>query len=223
MNAAPLAWAVGLLPLLVVHLCYLISAQAEWVPWCFPYIEGCSSISRAARHGLANHLFKAVMLPNAALTALFWWLSLQWLRTLGRAQMWTLHAMFTLGTIGALFLVLYAAFLGVEGSTYQWLRRYGVTVYFSFTVLAQMLLAHALWPEPRVSHRTRVSLVLLCAAMLLLGVASLPLQYLAQNRDAAVNAIEWSYALLMTTVFPLAGLAWRETGLRLRIALESRN
>jgi len=36
-------------------------------PACNPYLEGCVSISRAARHGLPNHLFKALVLPAAAL------------------------------------------------------------------------------------------------------------------------------------------------------------
>ena len=56
-----------------------------------------------------------------------------------------------LGVTGALFMVLYVVFLGTDGTAYEFMRRYGVTVYFSFTALAQLLLAARLrgpGPEP---------------------------------------------------------------------------
>lgn len=52
-------------------------------------------------------------------------------------------------------------------------------------------------------------LIGLCAAMLLLGLASLPMQHLLEDRDAVVNVIEWWYALLMSAGFVAAGLRWR--------------
>ena len=36
-------------------------------------------------------------------------------------------------------LVVYATFLGTEGPTYRWLRRYGTVVYFGFTCLCLLL------------------------------------------------------------------------------------
>ena len=67
LSPAWLALAIGLLPIAIVHLCYAISVNAGHVPLCLPYLEGCTSISRAARHGMANHVFKAAMLPIAGL------------------------------------------------------------------------------------------------------------------------------------------------------------
>ncbi len=34
---------------------------------CNPFVDGCVSISRAARHGLPIHIFRALLLPAAAL------------------------------------------------------------------------------------------------------------------------------------------------------------
>jgi hypothetical protein len=85
-------------------------------------------------------------------------------------------------------------FLGVEGEIYQWLRRFGITVYFGGTVLAQMLLAS-------LHGRRARTLVAVCALLLVLGLASIPLQHFAADRDAAVNALEWTYALLMMLGF----------------------
>ena len=210
LRPAILALLVGVAPIVVVHACYALSVQAGSVPLCLPYVEGCTSISRAARHGLANHLFKAVMLPVAALIAAFWCVAAVWLRRETTSSARRIHAMRVIGLIGALFLVLYATFLGVDGEAYRWMRRYGVTVYFSFTVLAQLLLASLL---PRIWLRR--ALLLSCGSMLLLGLVSLPLQHFVADRDALLNAIEWSYALLMSSGFVLVGIAWWRVGFRL--------
>lgn len=183
-----LALATGLWPILAVHVAYLISAQAGLVPWCFVYGEGCTSISRAARHGLANLWFKLTMLPYCWLLIAYWWRAAQ--LSAARRLRWV----WRLGLVGALFLAIYVGALGVEGELYQWMRRYGITVYFSFTVLALMLLASVFARKARL-------LTALCAVMLLLGLASLPLQHMAGDHDAAVNALEWTYALLMMLGF----------------------
>lgn len=199
-----LALAVGVLPLLAAHLAYLISAAEGRVPWCLPYWDGCTSISRAARHGPASWLFKSVMLPVALLMMLLWQHLAAPPGHAAQQHRRRRGAMRFVGTIGAAFLILYLIFLGAEGEGAQWMRRYGVTVYFAFTVLAQMLFASQL---PAARSMVERSLVGLCAAMLLLGLASIPLQHLVVDRDAMVNAIEWWYALLMTSFFPLAGVA----------------
>jgi hypothetical protein len=51
----------------------------------------------------------------------------------------------------------------------------------------------------------------LCAAMLTLGVASIPLQFLTGSHGEALNAIEWNYGVLMLCFFPLAGAARRRS------------
>ena len=219
LDPAWIAMAAGLLPLLSVQVAYLLSTAAGLVPFCVPFVEGCTSISRAARQGWANHWFKATMLPASALIGLFWWLCSAWLRGLGTAGRRRRIAMLWLGLIAAVFLVLYATFLGVEGKTYQWLRRYGITVYFSFTALAQMLLTSLLARHAAIGHAIPRLLLSLCAAMLLLGLASIPLQHYFADGDRGVNAVEWCYALLMTAVFPVVGLAWMRSGYALRIEL----
>ncbi|HEY0973594.1 MAG TPA: hypothetical protein VGE57_03795 [Solimonas sp.] len=216
MNPAWIAWGAALLPLLAVHTAYWLSADAGYVPWCLPYLDGCTSISRAARHGLPNLLFKGLMLPYAAWLAATWALVFVWLRLLRPQAPRRTCTVLILGIVAAIFLVLYATFLGAEGPAYQWLRRYGITVYFSFTVLAQMFVSALLWPLATVPRALRRAMACLCALLLLLGLASLPLQHYAHDADAAIDALEWTYALLMIAFFPLVALAWQRTGFRLR-------
>lgn len=46
------------------------------------------------------------------------------------------------------------------------------------------------------------------AALILLGLASLPLQFIVDDRRALLNAIEWWYALLMVVTYALMGWVW---------------
>lgn len=214
------AWAAAIIPFLAGNIAYLISAAQELVPWCFPYLEGCTSISRAARSGVANPIFRGIMLPSSVLLMLYWWLTSEWLRAFAPERRRPRRTMLALGVIAALFLILYATFLGVEGTIYQWMRRYGVTIHFSFTVLAQFLLTSVLARDPRLPAWLRRAKLGLCAAMLVLGVASIPLQHLVQDRALALNAIEWSYTLLMLSFLPLTGMAWRRTRFGFRLQLD---
>src|SRR5688572_32915846 len=68
----PLPLLAAVLPLLVTHLAWWLSVRDGLAPACNPYLDGCVSISRAARHGLGNDLSRMAMLPCAALQAPSW-------------------------------------------------------------------------------------------------------------------------------------------------------
>ncbi|MES0872555.1 hypothetical protein [Sinimarinibacterium thermocellulolyticum] len=215
------AWLTVLLPIAAVHLAYLVSIAQGSVEACVPYWEGCTSISRAGRHGLANLLFKGLMLPHAAQLVGFWLLTSLWLRALRPDAPRRILAVTGLGLVAAVFLILYASFLGAEGPTYQWLRRYGINVFFSFSVLAQMLVIALLQPVPSLRPFLRRTMLAFAALLLALGLASLPLQHFATDADRAMNALEWTYALLMALFYGLIGLAWGATGFRLRVCTDA--
>jgi hypothetical protein len=212
------AWLTVLFPVAAVHLAYGISIAHGHVEACVPYWDGCTSISRAGRHGLANLLFKGLMLPHAAQLAGFWLLTWLWLRALRPDAPRRVGTTLALGVIAAAFLVLYASFLGAEGQTYQWLRRYGINVFFSFTVLAQMLVIALLQPVRALRPALRRTMLAFAALLLALGLASLPLQHFAMDADRAMNALEWVYALLMALFYGLIGIAWGATGLRAEVS-----
>ena len=218
----PWAWATGLWPLLAVHGAYALSLHAGLVPACVPYVEGRTSISRAARQGEAILLFRAMMLPYVALLALFWLLNARWCALLAPARVKARRAMLACGLVGAVFLALYATTLGVDGDFYRWLRRYGINLYFSLTVLAQMFLIAIAGRAEALGPRLRRGFLVLLALLLGLGLASLPLQFLFDGpaRDARMNALEWQYALLMVVAYPLTGLAWRRSGFGLQFTLK---
>ena len=79
---AGLGLFIALWPILVAHAAYAISVMEGHVLACNPYWDGCTSISKAGRHGWANHLFRGALLPYTPLLALYWWLNQRWLLAL---------------------------------------------------------------------------------------------------------------------------------------------
>lgn len=222
MRASWIALLCSALPILAVVITYAISAGTGQVPVCFPFLEGCTSISGAARRDPSIHLFRAIMLPTASVMVAYWILAHAWLGQFdahGRGRNW----MAGLGIIGALFLILYVVFLGTDGQAYELMRRYGVTVYFAFTALAQLLLSARLRGLPAAAQRgigaalirTKVGFG---AAMLMLGLVNVPAKNFFPEWPVD-NMAAWNFALLMHGYFGLTALAWRRTGYRINAVL----
>src|SRR3970282_352265 len=116
-SASPL-WALplvaGLLPAIPSLTALWLSIELGLISPCNPLLDGCVSISRAARHDLPNHIFRALVLPAAVLQALTWLLCAGWLRGAGARARGTLLVLPCLGVLAGVFLILYGTFLGTE-------------------------------------------------------------------------------------------------------------
>lgn len=211
----PLPALCAALPFVATWLAFALSAQAGHIEACNPFWDGCTSISRAGRHGLANPLFRALVLPAAALQVVHWWLLRHWLRELGRDPG---PALTVLGLVAGAFLALYATFLGTEGDVYRMLRRYGVTVYFAATYLALLVAMRQLCRSGKVPDPLYRPLLTIALAMLALGVASTIASAVLEGagaRDRAENVLEWQLGLWLTLMFVLIAWRWRRTRMRL--------
>jgi hypothetical protein len=193
--AWPLWLAAGLVPLAATLMAYAVAMHQGLAPACVPLLEGCTSISRAARHGLPNHLFRALMLPAAVLQAASWLLLALHLRARGVAAA-RCRALALLGAVAGAALVLYGAFLGTEGGIYRLLRQYGTVLYFGFTCICFLLAGGAL--ELRAVAAIGVALVVL-------GLANAIVSPTLQEpwRDRLQNITEWWGALLFVAGFVL--------------------
>ncbi len=207
---APLAWASALIPLITMHLCYVVSAHADIVPWCLPWFEGCTSISRASRSGAAYFIFKGAMLPAVVLIMLYWWCNRLWITQLGgKARGW-----WWLGIVAAGLLILYTVALGHIGEAFHWLRRIGVVGFFGLTYLAQVGLGAALyknaWPK-----LGRV-LVYLSLFSLLVGLSSVWVNIVwPEKHDSMEDSFEWSLAVLLNIHSMIVAYGWQKTGFAL--------
>lgn len=220
--AWPLPFFAGLLPFVGTVLAYTLSVQLGLIEACNPFLDGCVSISRAARHGLPNHLFRAMLLPAAALQALCWLLCGPWLRALGAAPTRKLCALPWVGAGAALFLILYGTFLGTDGEAYRWMRRYGVMLYFGGTCISMLVVSDS---AQGLTHQARAVarlLIALCMALPLLGLANAfaPLFHADdQTRASLQNVTEWWGALVFTLFFVAITWLWRATRFEIRFEL----
>ena len=213
-----IAFFAGLLPILAVFGAFLININApggidpRFV--CNPYLEGCVSISRAARSGPGLYLFRALMLPCVVVLLLCWHAVRSWLLARSACSPQRARIIFLLGAAGALFLVFYVTALGSEGEWYKWLRRYGVTIFFGGTALAQLLLVASLWPSrnvqvPGALKRPIRLLMALVSLQWVAGVLSVVKRLVLSDPDLIdrmENIIEWWFALPMALAF--IAIAW---------------
>ena len=210
---------VGLLPLASIHLSYLIAIHAAKLPSCIPYIHGCVSISATGRYPPASYLFKAAMMPEAVILAIFWLGSVAWLRALHRSAGQTRSVGTAIGGFGvasAFFLILYVTFLGTQEPFYEFMRRFGVYLYFLFSVIAQIMLAVNVLRmpagicSPLLIRITKIQLALSLIPFAL-GILNLVLKSILEDSDASENVIEWIFALMMQSYLVLSYFSWRET------------
>jgi hypothetical protein len=209
----------GLIPLVAVFLSYWIAANTANVPSCNPFFEGCTSVSATGRYPPASYLFKGAMLPQSIILSCYWLFNAAWLRALtitaGRVPRNT-FAVGIFGVTGSLFLILYVTFLGSQEPFYEFMRRYGVYMYFLLNVLAQIVLASKVLPVARqlgmqrLVNLTKLQLVLAWFPFAL-GALNLILKAVLENSDAAENRIEWIFAMQMQLFFIVSYFAWKET------------
>jgi hypothetical protein len=203
-------FAGALLAFVAMHAAWLLSRSAGLVPDCIPHLEGCTSVSRAARHGTGNGVFKALMIPAALAQAWAWAVAARWVDDRRGAP----RGLVPLGLVANVALVVYATFLGTEGDIYGWLRRYGITFYFAGSFCAMLVLIRQLRgvvPGSRLAQ----SMLWTCVAMLVLGLSNVLAQVLGADaafRERFRDALEWQLVTLFTAWFLLLACLLRGRG-----------
>jgi hypothetical protein len=183
-----------------------------------PFIDGCVSISRAARTDLPNHVFRALVLPAAVLQALTWVACYPWLKEPRAVAPAVLRMLPWLGVLAGLFLVLYGSFLGTEGQDYRWMRRYGVIFYFGFTFLCMAITSGELRRRARsgsmaLPRHTDRLLAGLCFVTLATGLSEVflpPFMNDEESKNRLENILEWYAALGVTLFFLDLTWLWRQ-------------
>jgi len=217
MQPAHIALLAAILPAIALIYAYIVSSFYGYVPTCFPFLEGCTSISRAARSEVAIFLFRALVMPGALALILFWSAAYSWLRLLGDSQSYRPRIMFVLGSLGAVALILYVTFLGTQGEGYRLMRRFGIIFYFAFTGFAQFLLVSRMYSIDagrlsRYTLRARRFALTCCMLLLLLALVSIGVSLAMEERFLAENVLEWNAALLMHLILFCMSWVWSRSG-----------
>ena len=217
MNLQLLPLLAGLLPLIACYAAFGIGVMAEAIPPCIPFIDGCASVSATGRKPPGSFLFRAVMLPQSVVLLFTWLFTIAWLRSLG-AELSKRYrvALLTSAVVSSVALVLYVTFLGTREPFYEFMRRFGIYLYFIGMVVVQILVAVALIKmeavqrDARLKRATQVMLVL-CLSPFVLGALNFVLKATLADADASENVIEWIAATLMQFYLLVMYTMWRRT------------
>lgn len=213
----------GLVPLVAVFASYWIAIDTAGIPACNPFFDGCTSVSATGRHPPASYLFKAAMLPQSIILSCYWLFNVAWLRAMlvaaGEMPRGA-SVVGAFGVTGSLFLILYVTFLGTDAPFYEFMRRYGVYMYFLLSVIAQIVLASKVLPLarrlqlPRLANLARLQLFLGWFPFAL-GALNLVLKATLEDSGPSENRIEWIFAMQMQLYFIVTYFAWEETRFRM--------
>jgi hypothetical protein len=221
----PLPLLAGLLPALGTLAALLLFRSGDG-SFCNPFIDDCVSISRMARHGVANQVFRALVLPGAVLQTLTWLAATHIIVSAGCAPRRDALPVALLGACAGVMLVVYASFLGSDGEVYGWLRRWGTLVYFGGTYLAMLFFARALHrlhqaqrlALPRGHGRVMLGL-LAFIAVIALGHGFASLSEFTALEDRIENFTEWWGALALTLCFATIASLWSRWGMVMAISV----
>lgn len=189
-----------LVPFSTIWCSYFISAYTEYVEWCIPVIDGCTSLSKVGRHGIAFYLYKALIIPSTFLIMVFW--------IYVHREIYHNKYMLAMSIIACVFLVIYLCALGFDGGVYRFMRRIGVFVFFIGMPIVQTWLILASrehitgWPKP--------VLYVVIYAYLIILIGYLYVRSL-HNRELE-NVMEWLTSLLIFSFFSLFGYAHSACG-----------
>src|SRR5690606_41240254 len=99
--------------------------------------------------------FRGLMMPLSCLLAFYWIFQRHWLEQECGHKL--IHQIIlALGITSALALIVYVNFLGSDGEIYRFMRRFGVTVYFGFAMLAQLLSLYCCQNRRSVNRKIRI-------------------------------------------------------------------
>lgn len=223
MPLSRIAYLCAILPIVTVHVCWLIAASAGNLEWCNPYWSHCHSISATGRKYPEFFVFKGLMIPAAVAMLAYWWCLKYWITQLyGKVKYST--AVCVLGSISAIALLVYTVTLGAEGEKFALARRTGVVMFFALTYMAHLLLIKILSLNSERQSFLLPSLkklTVLSVLLLVIGAGSSLAAYVWDGYQYWDNAFEWWFALLMMGQHMLLANMWSVTNFRLTLNLDA--
>ena len=183
---------VSIIPFIAIHLSFILSVQNEYLSLCNPYIDGCYSISRVARQPSSIIIFKVLMLISALFLFFLW----------PKLFKPNYNKMLILiGRLGSLFLIAYIVALGEEGFFYEIMRRFGVFIFYIFTLISQWVFTFSTQMRIRRFFLKNFLINIIVFLQFLAFLLAIPFFLFVNNYGYIENIIEWWITLLITLWF----------------------
>ena len=211
MNIKKLSLIIFLLPTFTVIVSYLLSLSFEYVPFCIPNIDGCTSISRTGRYYPVNVFFKLSLFLSGFLVFFYWYKNFIFFK---KYKFVLMNYAFILSIISIIFLFLYLIFLG-ESSYYKFFRKVGIFIYILFSIISELFLSIIYYKTIKINRflntffikfKLNLSIILIGLAIILFPLMVMKINNISELR----NMISWNYFLLIQVNFLITFLIWNK-------------
>ena len=190
-----------ILPILTVLISYYLSIKFDYVQFCIPNIDGCTSISQVGRYPPINYFFKTFMFISIFIIFIYWKSNYTLLSHNNSLLLYKIT--FLLGIFSVIFFALYITFLG-EGDYYRFFRRIGIFIYIFFTVISELLLSisykknsYLFKNDKIINFKFYFNLVLSTFGLILLPLVI----YRIIDYPNFKNIVSWNYFILIQINF----------------------
>ncbi len=199
-----------ILPILTVLISYYLSIKFNFVQFCIPNIDGCTSISQVGRYPPINYFFKTFMFISIFVIFLYWKFNYTLLSY--NNSLFLYKITFLLGIFSVIFFALYITFLG-EGDYYRFFRRIGIFIYIFFTVISELLLSISYKKNSYLFKNDKIinlkyyfNLVLSTFGLILLPLVI----YKIIDYPNFKNIVSWNYFILIQINFLITFFCWKK-------------
>ena len=199
-----------ILPILTVLISYYLSIKFDYVQFCIPNIDGCTSISQVGRYPPINYFFKTFMFISIFIIFIYWKSNYTLLSHNNSLLLYKIT--FLLGIFSVIFFALYITFLG-EGDYYRFFRRIGIFIYIFFTVISELLLSisykknsYLFKNDKIINFKFYFNLVLSTFGLILLPLVV----YKIIDYPNFKNIVSWNYFILIQINFLITFFCWKK-------------
>ena len=199
-----------ILPILTVLISYYLAIKFEYVQFCIPNIDGCTSISQVGRYPPINYFFKTSMFISIFIIFIYWKSNYTLLSRNNSLLLYKIT--FLLGIFSVIFFALYITFLG-EGDYYRFFRRIGIFIYIFFTVISELLLSisykknsYLFKNDKIINFKYYFNLVLSSFGLILLPLVI----YKIIDYPNFKNIVSWNYFILIQINFLITFFCWKK-------------
>ena len=199
-----------ILPILTVLISYYLSIKFDYVQFCIPNIDGCTSISQVGRYPPINYFFKTFMFISIFIIFIYWKSNYTLLSRNNSLLLYKIT--FLLGIFSVIFFALYITFLG-EGDYYRFFRRIGIFIYIFFTVISELLLSisykknlYLFKNDKIINLKFYFNLVLSTFGLILLPLVI----YKIIDYPNFKNIVSWNYFILIQINFLITFFCWKK-------------
>ena len=199
-----------ILPILTVLISYYLSIKFDYVQFCIPNIDGCTSISQVGRYPPINYFFKTFMFISIFIIFIYWKSNYTLLSYNNSLLLYKIT--FLLGIFSVIFFALYITFLG-EGDYYRFFRRIGIFIYIFFTVISELLLSISYKKNSYLFKNDKIINLKFYFNLVLstFGLILLPLViYRIIDYPNFKNIVSWNYFILIQINFLITFFCWKK-------------